>query len=133
MPTSGSADEGVHTKPAPFVIALTVTPVGIVSTIVVGLVEATGPEFEACTVKVKLDPCAALATLAILVTVKLGWLASGTVTVPPQRPAAGQPGSPLVVLAVLVTLLVPVLLTVSTATVAFTAPAATPLLDTQLT
>ena len=58
---------------------------------------------------------------------------SGTVTVPPQRAAAGQPGSPVVVLAVLVTLLVPVLVTVKVTTVALTAPAATPVVLTQLT
>ena len=50
LPISGSAVEGVQVKFAPLVIAVSVTPVGIVSTMVVGSVLATGPLFEACTV-----------------------------------------------------------------------------------
>ena len=50
LPTKGSALEGVQVKPVPLVIAVKVTPVGIVSTMVVGLVVATGPELLACTV-----------------------------------------------------------------------------------
>ena len=125
----------MQVKPAPLVMAVTVTPVGIVSTTVVGLALATGPELLACTVKVKLAPEAALAMLAIFEIVKFGWLASGTVVVPVQRAGSGatQPGSPVVVVAVLVTLLVPVLVTVKVTTVALTAPAATPVVDTQLT
>ena len=58
---------------------------------------------------------------------------SVTVVVPLQRAAAGQPGSPVVACAVLVTGVVPVLVTVNVTTVALVAPAATPAVDTQLT
>ena len=66
--------------------------------------------------------------------VKFGWLASATLTVPVQRSAAGQAGSPVVALAVLVTLLVPVLVTARVTTTALTAAAATPVVvATQVT
>jgi hypothetical protein len=133
LPTNGNAEDGVQVKPAPAVSAVTVTPVGIVSTTVVGFVLATGPLLLARTVKVKFAPCAAEATLEILLIVKFGAELSVTVVVPVQRAAAGQPGSPVVACAVLVTEVVPVLVTVKVTTVALVAPAATPAVDTQLT
>jgi hypothetical protein len=132
-PTTLGGIPGVHTQPAPAAAAVIVTPAGTLSVITVFTLLPTGPVLLTLTVYVNTPPCASVATLAVLFTTRFGWLESVTVTVPPQRPAPGHPGSPLVALAVLVTLPVPVLLTVSVTTLALTAPAATPVALTQLT
>ena len=81
----------------------------------------------------KLAPEAALATLAIFEIVKFGWLASVTVTVPVQRNAAGQAGSPAVMEAVLEILVVLVFVTLNVAIGVAAAPGASPAAAEQTT
>ncbi|TAG76660.1 MAG: hypothetical protein EAZ21_16145, partial [Betaproteobacteria bacterium] len=96
FPTNGNAELGVQVKPVPFAMAVTVTPVGIVSTIVVGLVLAAEPALATWTVNVNEAFCAALATLALLVSVSAGEF-NGVLVVLEQRAggvACEHPGSP---------------------------------------
>jgi len=83
---------------------------------------------------VKLVPAAPVATLAVLLTTRLGWLASVTVTVLVQRAGSGatQAGSPEVTVAVLATLPVDVLVALSVTTFSLLAPALTPAALVQL-
>ena len=90
--------------------------------------EAAVPALLTTIVYVKLPPAGAVATLAVFTTTRFGWLESVTVTVLVQRAGSGatHPGSPLVTLAVLATLVVEVLVALSVTTVWLAAPAATP-------
>ena len=110
------------------------TPAGTASVITVLAALATGPLLLTWIVYVNVPPAGAVATLAVFTTTRFGWLESVTVTVLVQRAGSGaiQPGSPLVTLAVLATLVVEVLVALRVTTVWLAAPAATPAAFVQL-
>ena len=130
FPIIGSALELAQLQPGPADIPVTVSPDGMGSITMVGLVEGTGPSFAIPSVHETVPPDGAFVTFDDFTTLSCAGVLSKTIAAAMQR-AGGeltQAGSPALMATLFVTVVIPVFVVLKVATGIPFAPAETPAL-----